>query len=228
MKESIQIILAKGLLQMLSEDEGEIIHQLKDRKIIENGFIEPLQLVKDAIDNGLPLTLPIKFKNTESILLEHILYSDSSKEMIDYVCSKLTKEDVENMSVEMVNDIYKSADNNINLLERFFMLGFDFPQGKFEEYGKIISGDISFFELCLQMKPDFKFTFLYEDNLTLDELLIEEIADCKSHGHSANSIKNKESLYDFLKKVRQAEELRDELNINLTNNHNSYNPTRKI
>ena len=228
MKESIQVILAKGLLQMLSEGTGEIIHQLKNRKIIEKSFIEPLELVKDAIDNGLPLTLPISLKNTESVLLEHILYNDSSKEMIDYVCSKLTKEDVENMSVEMVNDIYKSSDNNINLLEIFFMLGFDFQQGKFEEYGKALSGDISFFELCLQIKPDFKFTFLYEDNLTLDELLMEEIEDCKSLGHSANSLKNKESLYTFLKKVRQAEELRDDLNNNLSNNNNPSNPTRKI
>lgn len=226
MNKAIEVIVAQGILKVLGSEE--VIYSLKNGKVVEEELIDNFKLLTEAIDNGLSLILPVRHKDTISSFLDHLLYEDNSKKMIDYICSKLTKEDVSNLSVEMVNDIYKSSDNNIELLEKFFLLGFDFKQGQFDEYNKVVSADIGFFELCIQIKPDFKFSFKYEDNLTLDELLLEEISYCKDANQHPDTIKNKESLYTFLKKIRQAEELRDDLNNNLSNNHNPSNPTKKI
>jgi hypothetical protein len=228
MNEDLHAILAHAIIRDLYESSPKNIYELKDGKIFEKRFIDPFQLVKDAVDGGLPLLLPIEFNDTQSVFLDFLVFYDGSARMIDYVCSKLTKEDISNLSVEMINDIYRSSGNNIKLLETFFLLGFDFIQGQFYEYDKAMVCDTDFFELCLKMKPDFQFTFLYEDELTLDELLIEEISYCKDANRPKNEIETKQNFYNFLKKIRQSEELKNELNNNLHNHKSLSNKIKKI
>lgn len=230
MTNAMKVIIAQGILQTLASGNEEIVYKLKNGEIIEEELIDNFKLVKEAVDNGLSLTLPVRHRSTISSFIDHLLFEEHSNQMIDYICSKLTTEDVSNLSAEMVDHIYSSSNNNIDLLEKFFSLGFDFKQGQFDEYGKIVSSDIRFFELCLQMKSDFKFSFKYPsyENLTLDELLLEEIEYSKKANQHPDNIKNKESLYTFLKKARESEEWRDDLNNNLFNNNNSSNTIKKI
>jgi hypothetical protein len=228
MNYAIQLILAQGIIKQLSESSAIAIHELKNGKIQEKGIIDNFWLVQQAVDAGLPLLLPIEFNDRQSVFVDFLICYDNSEKMIDYVCSKLTKEDISNLSGEMVNDIYRSSEHNIKLLETFFLLGFDFIQGKFYEYDKAMVCDIGFFELCLKMKPDFQFTFLYEDELTLDELMFEEISYCKDANRPKNEIEKKQNLYNFLKKVKQSEELKNELDNNLNSHKNLSKTIKKI
>jgi len=228
MEQDMQFVLAKGIINSYIE-KNETIYELKRGKIVEKGLVNTFNLLENLLKNKLSLLISFEIKEYASepyTFMEHLIRLDGSPKLIQLICSNLTKEDVSQLNSEIVNRCYSHSENSIPLLEKLFQLGFDFEQGKFDEVNKAIQGDIEFFELCHQIKPNFKFGFKYDENATLDEILKDEVEYEKSNHGYPEIIKKKESLCAFLKKAREVEELKENLNQNLTTN-SSTSPTIK-
>lgn len=231
MNNIMKTILAKQVIEVSATSitfSDYILHELKSGKIIESESFTGLQVMKEIIEGGLPLILPVEYKNKIATLMEHVLSNVNSDEVIDYFISKLTKEDVSNLTQEMIRDIYEASSHSNSLLDKFFNLDFNFKQGEFNELDRAMSGDIEFFELCIQAKTDFKFTFKYDEGLTLDQYLAEDIEACKKSTYKDPVIKERESLHLFLKKAREIEELKDNLDKNLNNKISASSLMKKI
>ncbi len=229
MNKRIQHLLALNVIELSKGTHNEhVVHNIEKGKITEEEAVSHIQMIKDIIDSGVSIITPVEYKDKVSILMNHVFFNDNSKNIVEFFTSKLTKEDVSNLTSDMVRDIYESSDNNIKLLDKFFQLGFYFKQGEFNEIDKAISGDIEFFELCMQVKTDFKFSYKYEDDLSLDQILSEDIEYVKNSNYQDNKLQKRESLLSFLKKAREVEELKDNLENQLPNSQQSNFPNKKI
>jgi hypothetical protein len=228
MDKQLQHLLALNVIELSNgKHNDQVIYDIKNGKFTDEEAVSNFDMIKKIIDSGVSVITPIDYKDKLSTLMDHVLFNDNSNEMVEYFASKLTKEDISKLSTDMMRDIYEASSNNSSLLERFFKLDFDFQQGKFNEVDRAMSGNIEFFELCMQMKPDFKFSFKYEDGLTLDEILFEDIESCKNSNYQDPSLKKRECLLLFLKKARESEELKDNLESQLPNStKNNYQPKK--
>ncbi len=223
----MELVLAKEVAEIAEKsgkDKEYVVYDLSNKSISEEGAYSGIEIIREIMSQGLSPLVVINYNNKIGTLFEHICKNSKNESTIDYFLSLIKREDVEKLSSVMVDKIFELSEDysNSKLMESFFKLGFNFQQGKFNEIDKALSGNINFFEICMDYKKDFKFSFKYpqEDNKCLDEILAEDIDYCKKNGISDLS-GLRDGLLVFLIKARQKEELKDSLQNNLMINLNS-------
>ncbi len=212
----IESALAQQVIA-LAEKGGKykdnVLYSLSDKEFIENSAYSNQEAIQIIMQEGISPILIINYKDKICPLIEHVFSSSNDKAITDFFCSLLTPNHIKELPISSIQNLYYLNDEP-DFVEKLFKLGFDFKQGSFEEVDKALYGDLNFFEACMAYKKDFKFSHKYDDNLTLDELLKEDIHYLKTQ-HPNTDIDKRESLLLFLKKARSIEELKDNLNNNL-------------
>jgi hypothetical protein len=227
MNKLMELVLAKEVAEIAersSKNKDYVVYELSNKLISEEGAYSGIEIIREIMSQGVSPLVVINYNNKIGTLFEHICKSSKSESTIDYFLSLIKKEDVERLSSSMVDKIFELSEDytNSKLMESFFKLGFNFQQGTLNEIDKALVGNINFFEICMEYKKDFKFSFKYpqENNRCLDEILAEDIDYCKKNGISEFT-GLREGLLIFLTKARQKEELKNSLENNLIINLNS-------
>lgn len=216
MNKLIELALAKEIIELSSKNTTSkeyVIRHMDKGNVIEDDAVTGISMIKELLGAGVSPIVVIEYKDKIASLLEHVAENAYDQSTTLFIINQLTSQDFKNLNLKQIESIYSSSDNNPEIIEKFFNLGFDFKQGEFNEVDKALNFDLSFFEVCLQFKPDFKFNFKY-DNLFLDEHLVEDMEYMKNNNSSfytQSSIKKQEGLLAFLVKARETEALKDKL-----------------
>lgn len=208
MNKNLQTLLALQLVSM-SEDITTHTYDSKN-KIEEIERVSILDLLKEAINSGLELMLPLdedEIKDNYSYgrsgkitFIEKMMSrNESDKEIVDYLFNLLTEEDLKKADMKFFQNIYSVTSENGISFRRMFELGFDFEQGKFDEESKANSGDLDFFECCLCFKEEFNFSFKYAD-WTLKECIEDEM-EYRKKNNQLNQLEKLEALSNFIEKA---------------------------
>lgn len=226
MNKLIELALAREVIYM-SQKSGKwkdnVIYSLNNGEPKEEAAYSGLEMIETIMKEGVSPIVVVEYQDKAKTLLEHVVENASDNKTINYFIDLMKSEHLSQLNIDTINRIY-NFEQDSTTLEKFFKLGFDFKQGTFEELDKALSGDISFFELCMNYKSDFKFSFKYSDGMTLDQLLEEDIEYLKKNGNR-DDISKQENLLCFLKKAREVEELKDGLETSLeikSSSKNSY------
>lgn len=190
--------------------KDNVLYSLSKQVIVEDSAHSNQEAIKKIMEEGISPILIVNYKDKVCPLIEHVFSSSNDKTITEFFCSLLTPNHIKELPISSIQNLYY-LNNEPDFVEQLFKLGFDFKQGQFEEVDKALYGDLSFFEICMTYKKDFKFSHKYDDNLTLDQLLEEDIHYLKKQNPNED-IEKRESLLLFLKKARSIEELKDNLN----------------
>lgn len=216
MNKNLQTLLA---LQLISMSEDITTHTYNSQnKVEEIERISVLNLLKEAINNGLDIMLPldendIKEKHQSgrdgkiTFIEKMIANNDSEKEIVEYLINLLKKEDLKKVDMNFFQNIYNVTSENGISFRRMFELGFDFKQGNFDEEFKATSGDLDFFECCICFKEDFDFSFKYSD-WTLNECIKDEI-NYRRKNNQLSKISGLELLDNFIEKAALKQNFED-------------------
>jgi len=216
MNKNLQTLLA---LQLISMSEDITTHTYNSQnKVEEIERISVLNLLKEAINNGLDIMLPldendIKEKHQSgrdgkiTFIEKMIANNDSEKEIVEYLINLLKEEDLKKVDMNFFQNIYNVTSENGISFRRMFELGFDFKQGNFDEESKATSGDLDFFECCICFKEDFDFSFKYSD-WTLNECIKDEI-NYRRKNNQLSKISGLELLDNFIEKAALKQNFED-------------------
>lgn len=208
MKKEIQTLLA---MQLISLNDDVKVSEYYNNKMVDSSCLSVLTLLKEAINSGLNIMLPLDEEQVSSTsqtyfygeegkitFFEKMMQNnDADKKIVEFLYNELKEEDLKIAHPKFVKNIYEVLYNNGISIKRMFDLGFDFEQGKFDEESKATSGDLDFFECCLCNKPDFDFKFKY-DGLTLKEHIEEQK---EYYVKNKMDVKNLENLENFIDKA---------------------------
>lgn len=216
MNKNLQTLLA---LQLISMSEDITTHTYNSQnKVEEIERISVLNLLKEAINNGLDIMLPldendIKEKHQSgrdgkiTFIEKMIANNDSEKEIVEYLINLLKEEDLKKVDMNFFQNIYNVTSENGISFRRMFELGFDFKQGNFDEESKATSGDLDFFECCICFKEDFDFSFKYSD-WTLNECIKDEI-NYRRKNNQLSKISGLQLLDNFIEKAALKQNFED-------------------
>lgn len=207
MKKEIQTLVA---MQLLSLRDNITTHSYNENQIREEKSLSILDALKEAISEGLDIMLPLEEEqvndnsnyysgyNGKITFIEKMMSNnDTEKEIINFLYDKLTKEDIKKAHPKFAQNIYSVLYDNGISMKKMFEIGFDFQQGKFDEDNKASSGDLDFFECCLCYKPDFDFSYEYND-YTLKNAVEDSIEYYKKENKNINKYIN---LLNFIDKA---------------------------
>ena len=207
MKKEIQTLLA---MQLISLNDNVTICDYYKSEIIEDKSLDILTALKESINSGLNIMLPLDEEqvspntsqtyfyghNGKITFVEKMMQSnDSNKKIIEFLYNEIKEEDLKIAHPKFVKNIYEVLVNNGISMKKMFKLGFDFKQGEFDEDSKATSGDLDFFECCLCNKPDFDFTFNYSD-YTLKEHIEEQKEYYIKNNRNVRDLENLENFID--------------------------------
>lgn len=207
MNKNLQTLLA---LQLISMNQEITTHTYDSKnKIEEIERVSVLDLLKEAVNNGLELMLPLDEEDIKNnypsgrdgkiTFIEKMMsQNESEKEIIDYLFNLLTEEDLKKADMKFFQNIYAVTSENGISFRKMFELGFNFEQGNFDEETKANSGDIDFFECCICFKDDFDFNFKYSD-WTLKECVQEEM-EYRKKNNQTTQLEKLETLSNFFDK----------------------------
>lgn len=216
MNKNLQTLLA---LQLISMSEDITTHTYNSHnKVEEIERISVLNLLKEAINNGLDIMLPLdendikeKYQSGRdgkiTFIEKMIANNDSEKEIVEYLINLLKEEDLKKVDMKFFQNIYNVTSENGISFRRMFELGFDFKQGNFDEESKATSGDLDFFECCICFKEDFDFSFKYSD-WTLNECIKDEI-NYRRKNNQLSKISGLELLDNFIEKAALKQNFED-------------------
>lgn len=208
MNKNLQTLLAIQLISM-SEDITTHTYDSKN-KIEEVGRISILDGLKEAVNNGLEVMLPLDEEDIKSsyssgregkiTFIEKMMSeNESNKEIVEYLFNLITKEDLKKADMKFFQNIYTVTSENGISFRKMFELGFNFEQGKFDEETKANSGDLDFFECCICFKEDFDFSFKYAD-WTLKECIEDEM-EYRKKNNQITQLEKLETLANFFDKA---------------------------
>lgn len=208
MNKNLQTLLA---LQLVSMSEAVTTHTYNSKnKIEEIERVSILDLLKEAVNNGLELMLPLDQEDIKdsypsgrdgkiTFIEKMMSQNESEKDIVDYLFNSLTEEDLKKADMKFFQNIYSVTSENEISFRKMFELGFNFEQGKFDEETKANSGDLDFFDCCICFKDDFDFNFKYSD-WTLRECIDDEI-EYRKKNNQTTQIEKLETLANFFDKA---------------------------
>ena len=208
MNKNLQTLLA---LQLVSMSEAITTHTYNEKnKIEEIERVSILELLKEAVNNGLELMLPLDQEDIKdnytsgrdgkiTFIEKMMSQNESEKEIVEFLFNSLTEEDLKKSDMKFFQNIYSVTSENGISFRKMFELGFNFEQGNFDEETKANAGDLDFFECCLCFKEEFNFSFKYAD-WTLKECIEDEM-EYRKKNNQLNQLEKLEALSNFIEKA---------------------------
>ncbi len=218
MNKIINQSIAQEIFRTVSSYSSFYLYEKKENKLIVANEVDSIVAIKEMLDYGISVCSLIEEKagdpDTAKPLINAVFHETLNYDVKKLFLNRLTKEDYKTLSLKELNSLYENYDNKEELLDKYFSFGFDFKQGSFDEVDKALSGDFVFFEYCLKYKKDFSFSFPYEESLTLDEIIKEEIEYLKEKQKPSNKL---EGVLTFFKKAKETQLLEKNLQYSLNN-----------
>jgi hypothetical protein len=212
MNKIINQSIAQEIFRTVSSYSSFYLYEKKENKLIVAKEVDSIVAIKEMLDYGISVCSIIEEKQGEPDTAKPLINAVFSETLNDSLknlfLNRLTQEDYFNLSLKELNNLYENYENKEEILDKYFSFGFDFKQGYFDEVDKALSGDFVFFEYCLKYKKDFDFSFKYEDSLTLDEIIKEEIDYLKEKQKPSNKL---EGVLTFFKKAKETQILEKNL-----------------
>lgn len=237
MNKIIEQSLAKEVLALSNKraKDDYILYSKNDvDNTVQTSKISNKEAISKILNFGISLSMPVEIEHRGDIkikpLITLVMDNILDGEIIDLFLSKIDSKTVREMSVGEINDLYQAVEDEHkeSLLDRLFNNGFDFKQGSFDETDKAINLDFVFFEYCLKYKKDFDFSYKYEEELTLDEIVEEEKEYFKEKKIAKYSSNRADSFVEFLKKVKESQNLKRDLKQHLIENQQNSKANFKI
>ncbi len=218
MNKIISQSIAQEIFRIVSSYSSFYLYEKKENKLIATKEIDSIEAIKEMLDYGISVCSLIEEKigdpDTAKPLINAVFNETLNNDIKNLFLNRLTKQDYSTLSLKELNNLYENYEDKEKLLDKYFSFGFDFKQGYFDEVEKALSGDFVFFEYCLKYKKDFCFSFQYEDSMTLDEIIKEEIGYLKEKQKPYNKL---EGVLTFFKKARETQMLEQNLQNSLNN-----------
>ena len=212
MNKIINKAVAQEIFRTVSSYGSVFLYEKKENNLISTKEINAIDAIKEMLDYGISVCSIIEEKqgepDTAKPLINAVFNETLNNSLKNLFLNRLTQEDYFNLSLKELNNLYENYENKEEILDKYFSFGFDFKQGSFDEVDKALSGDFVFFEYCLKYKKDFDFSFQYEDSLTLDEIIKEEIDYLKEKQKPSNKL---EGVLTFFKKAKETQILEKNL-----------------
>lgn len=227
MNKIIEQALIKELVSLSNnraKDDYFIYSKNEEDNSIVTSKISTKEAVSKILNSGISISTPleVKYGHTERIkpIIGIVLENSLDQEIIEMFISKIDANEIKKLTTEELDDVYQavSEENRPLLLEQLFKNGFDFLQGNFNETDKALDIDFSFFEACLKYKKDFSFSYKYEEELTLDQIIESEKEYFKKKNIAKYSSNKVDGFIEFLKKAKDSQTLKNELTENLNEN----------
>ncbi len=218
MNKIINKAIAQEIFRTVSSYGSVFLYEKKENNLISTKEIDAIDAIKEMLNYGISVCSIIEEKqgepDTAKPLINAVFNETLNNSIKILFLNRLTQKDYSNLSLKELNNLYENYENKEELLDKYFSFGFDFKQGSFDEVDKALSGDFVFFEYCLKYKKDFDFSFKYEDSLTLDEIIKEEIDYLLEKQKPSNKL---EGVLTFFKKARETQVLEKNLQSTLIN-----------
>lgn len=218
MNKIINKAIAQEIFRTVASYGSFYLYEKKSNNLIYSKEVDSMEAIKEMLNYNISVCSIIEEKNgdpdTAKPLINAIFNETLNTEIKKLFLDKLTKEEYETLSLKEINNLYENYENKEEILDKFFSLGFDFRQGSFDEESKGLSCDFVFFEYCLKYKKDFDFSFKYDDDLTLDEILEEELEYKRGMSQPTNRL---EGFIAFYKKAKETQTLEKNLQSILLN-----------
>ncbi len=227
MNKIINKSIAQEILRTVASYGSFYLYEKKENNLIKTKEIESMEAIKEMLNYGISLCSLIEERagdpDTAKPLINAVFNETLNEDIKKLFLNKLTKEDYLTLSLKEINNLYENYEDKEEILDKFFSLGFNFKQGSFDEESKALSCDFVFFEYCLKYKKDFDFSFEYEEDLTLDEFLEEELEYKKENRQPTNNL---EGFISFYKKAKETQVLEKNLQSVLQEKKNEGLPTK--
>lgn len=216
MNKIINKAIAQEIFRTVASYGSFYLYEKKSNNLIYSKEVDSIDAIKEMLDYGVSVCSIIEERtgdpDTAKPLINAIFNETLNKDVKKLFLDRLNKEEYSTLSLKEINNLYENYENKEEILDKFFSLGFNFKQGSFDEEGKGLACDFVFFEYCLKYKKDFDFSFKYDVNLTLDEILEEELQYKKENSQPT---KNLEGFISFYKKAKESQMLEKNLQSSL-------------